>query len=79
MKTKNKPAPVKLSRNIAGRLLEALYILDIMETLAEGDGKSEILIKMLKHNIKPAFDEIEECRRSLFRQNKICSAEGLRP
>ena len=79
MKTKNKPAPVKLSRNIAGRLLEALYILEIMEALAEGDGKSEILIKMLRRSIKPAFDEIEECRRSLFRQNKICSAAGLKP
>ena len=67
MNTKNKTASIKLSRNIAGRLLEALYILDIMEALIEGDGKSEILIKMLRHNIKPAFDEIEECRRRIYK------------
>ncbi len=56
----------ELGRNISDKLVDSKYLIDIMEEIAEGEPKLQILINLLKQNIMSAFKEIEECRQKIY-------------
>lgn len=56
----------ELGRNISDKLVDSKYLIDILEEIAEGEPKLQILINLLKQNIMSAFKEIEECRQKIY-------------
>ena len=51
------------NKQIANKLLESMYLLEIFEELIEGDGKLDTLLSAIKQNIKFSFDYIHKCRK----------------
>ena len=54
-----------LNKKISNRLLESMRLLDILETLIDGKAKEDILINIIKQNIKTSFNYIQECRHMI--------------
>ena len=54
-----------LNKKISNRLLESIRLLDILETLIDGKAKEDILISIIKQNIKKSFNDIQDCRRMI--------------
>ena len=54
-----------LNKKISNRLLESIRLLDILETLIDGKAKEDILISIIKQNIKTSFNDIQDCRRMI--------------
>ena len=53
----------ELTRDISGRLLDSMYLAEVLEEQIDGEAKSDIILKILKNNMKSAFYNIEECRK----------------
>jgi len=66
MKNKDKSEFARLSRNVSRKLIDSLCLIEILEAVINADIKTEMLIKLLKRNIKPAFDEIENYRHKNY-------------
>lgn len=54
-----------LANKISDNLLEAEYVLEILYSIADGDGKIETILNILKKDIKISFDNIEKCRQMI--------------
>ena len=54
-----------LNKKISKRLLESMRLLDILETLIDGKAKEDILISIIKQNIKTSFNDIQDCRHMI--------------
>lgn len=58
-----------LNKRVSCRLSDAIRLLDILETLNDGNAQEGILIKIIKQNIKISFDDIQDCRRMISAGN----------
>ena len=56
------------SNNISATLVKTLYLLDVLDILADGEGKTVTLLNLIKENIEYSFNEIETCRKILNSQ-----------
>ena len=63
----------QMNRQISEKLLEAIYLLDILRDIAEGEAKQDTLILKIKQNIKSSFDQILLCRKILSNINMTLS------
>lgn len=61
----NKQSLSKLSRNISRKLLDSIYLLEIMEELTDGKAKEGTLLDIVQNKIHTAFNDIEQCRKIL--------------
>ena len=52
-----------LSTDIAQKLLNSIYLLDILYDIIDGDAKECTLINEIRRCVKISFDEINECRK----------------
>ena len=50
------------SSEISGKLLDSIYLIEILKELNDGEGKIGTLLETICENINYAFKEIEECR-----------------
>ena len=62
-RNKNKRNLEYYTKNISGKILDTLYLAEILEDLIDGEKKSYILIKSIEQNLKAAFNQIEKCRK----------------
>ena len=53
------------SRLISEKLLETIYLLEILEDAYEGEAKEGTIINLASKNINIAFNEIEKCRKMI--------------
>lgn len=51
------------SKIISEKLLETIYLLEILEDFCESDAKAGTLVSMANKNINISFHEIEKCRK----------------
>lgn len=54
-----------LSENVSDKILESIYLIEILDELYDGCGKEGILLTSLKRNMKSAFEAIEDCRKMI--------------
>ena len=59
----------QINRQISEKLLEAIYLLDILRDITEGEAKQDTLILKIKQNIKSSFDQILPSRKILSNIN----------
>lgn len=59
-KTKNLS---QLYKEISRNLLDSIRIIEILDTLNDGEAKQDILIKTLNKKITSAFNNMSKCRR----------------
>lgn len=52
-------------RHIASSLLQTIYIIDILEEIADGDGKMTAMLNYIRKNVRFSFNETEKCRKLL--------------
>ena len=62
-RNKNKRNLEYYTKNISGKILDTIYLAEILEDLVDGEKKSYILIKSIEQNLKTTFNQIEKCRR----------------
>lgn len=53
----------ELTTEISNQFLDSVYILDILEEIAECDTKECFLISLLKNNVHKSFKTMEACRK----------------
>lgn len=51
------------NREISDRILESIYLLDVLELITDGEAKTDVIIKAIKKHLKYGFREIEACRK----------------
>ena len=56
-------------KNISGKLLESIYLLEILDEIIDGEAKSGTVLSIIKKNICSAFTEIEDIRRMIHFPN----------
>lgn len=49
----------------AEKLLDSMYLLQILYEILESEGKFSTLLNVIRKNVKFAFHEIEKCRKLL--------------
>lgn len=54
-----------LNKKISLKLLDAIRLLNILETLNDGDAKEDTLIGIIKNKIETSFHDIQDCRRMI--------------
>lgn len=54
-----------LNKKISCRLLESMRLLDILETLNDGEAQEGTLIGIIKNKIEASFNDIQDCRRMI--------------
>jgi len=52
--------------NISSKLLESIYLVDVLEDLADGEGKTGTVLGIIKRDLKSAFYKVESCREVLL-------------
>jgi len=55
-----------LHKNISSKLLESMYLVDVLEDLADGEGKTGTVLGIIKRDLKSAFYKVESCREVLL-------------
>ena len=56
-------------KNISGKLLESIYLLEILDEIIDGEAKSGTVLSIIKKNINSTFTEIEDFRRMIHFPN----------
>lgn len=56
----------ELTQNISDKLLDSIYIVELLDEIIEPNAKIEILTKQLKEKIKDAFEKTEQCRQKIY-------------
>ncbi len=59
----NEKSLATMNQQVSAKLLESMYLLDILEDLLEGNAKESIILSLVIKNIEFSFDEISECRK----------------
>ena len=54
----NEKSLATMNQQVSAKLLESMYLLDILEDLLEGNAKESIILSLVIKNIKFSFDEI---------------------
>ncbi len=54
------------TKQISAQLLDAMYLLDVLSELSDGEGKIDTIIKIIHQNIKGAFKQNEKFRRIIL-------------
>ena len=52
-------------KNIAKELVDILYLLQVLEHISDGEGKTSTLLNIIIKKTKFAFKNVEECRKIL--------------
>ena len=55
----------QLHKDISGKLLDSIRLLEILNTINDGEPKNDILIQMLNQKISSAFHNISKCRKMI--------------
>ncbi len=58
----------KLSKHhqiAAEKLVDTIYLLQILYDILDGEGKTSTLLNVIRKNVKYVFHEIEKCREVL--------------
>ena len=53
----------QLHKDISGKLLDSIRLLEILETLNDGEPRNNVIIDILNRNINSAFNSISKCRK----------------
>ena len=53
------------NRIISGKLLESIYLLEILEEACESHAKEGTLVNIAIKNVNIAFKEVEKCRKMI--------------
>ena len=55
----------QIHKDISGKLLDSIRLLEILDTLNDGEAKQAIIIDILNQRISYAFHSILKCRRMI--------------
>lgn len=53
----------RLTSEISHLLLESIYLIEILEDVLDGDGKTSTLLNEISKKTKKAFNNNEDCRQ----------------
>lgn len=62
MKYKQRRSVEQINKDISGKLLDTLRLLEILEEMIDCSAKEELLVTIAKRNVELAFKDIEKCR-----------------
>ena len=62
MQNKKKRTLEEINRDVSGKLQDSFHLLEVLEYIIDGSSKEDLLVAILKRNIKSAFKDIERCR-----------------
>lgn len=54
---------LQLNKDISSKLLDSIYLLEILDDLIDGEPKEGTILSVLKQNIISSFQEISDMRR----------------
>ena len=54
---------IQLNKDISSKLLDSIYLLEILDDLVDGEPKEGTILSMLKQNITSSFQEISDMRK----------------
>lgn len=52
----------KLCKRTSKRLLDSIYLLEILYEMTDGDAKEGTLVNTILNKIKPSFKDVSNCR-----------------
>ena len=53
----------KISKNISSKILDSIYLIDVLDDLADGEAKELTILNIIRNNLKTSFNDIEQCRK----------------
>lgn len=55
----------RLTKDVSGKVLDSMNLLDVLEELSDGDKKIYKIIRLISKNLRCAFGDIETCRKMI--------------